>query len=238
MRWAGRLRRVAGAIAALLLMFAIVVGATAVTAGRLNEPKNQRAAVLDVARAELAASVGFAPSPGADGVAPDAPVVVTSYAGRLAGVRVASTDGGSVRGSLAKSSKVWRSNGFLDYGREYRVNATVWDAANVRATSTMTFRTLQPTTAVTPTVFPTEDLSVGVGQPIVFMFSQPIDAAAQASVYTHLSVRGTKKIAGGWHWFSDHELHFRPQAFWPAGEHVTVAWNLNGWNVGGGAWGM
>jgi len=238
MRWVGRLRRVAGAIAVLLVMFAVVVAATTISAGHLTEPRNQHQSVLDVARAELASRVSFVPSPGADGVAPDAPVVVTTYAGRLAGVRVTSSNGDPVRGQLAKSAKVWRAHGFLDYGREYRVTAIVGDATNVRAASSMTFRTLQPTTAVTATVFPTAGMSVGVGQPVVFTFSQPIDPAAQASVYQHLVVHGTKKIAGGWHWFNDHELHFRPKAFWPADEHVTVDWNLNGWNVGGGAWGM
>jgi lipoprotein-anchoring transpeptidase ErfK/SrfK len=47
----------------------------------------------------------------------------------------------------------------------------------------------------------------------------------------------SKPIAGGWHWFSDHELHFRPRTFWPVGEHVTIAWDLTGWNPSVGVWG-
>jgi lipoprotein-anchoring transpeptidase ErfK/SrfK len=42
---------------------------------------------------------------------------------------------------------------------------------------------------------------------------------------------------GGWHWFSDHELHFRPKDYWPANEKITVAWDLRGWNAGAPGWG-
>jgi len=44
-------------------------------------------------------------------------------------------------------------------------------------------------------------------------------------------------VPGGWHWFSNHELHFRPQSFWPAGEKVTVVSDLGGWSAGNGLWG-
>src|SRR5258705_9490166 len=103
----------------------------------------------------------------------------------------------------------------------------------------MAFRTLTPATAITTNVFPWDGLKVGVGQPIVFTLSQPIASeAARTKLLEHLSVKESRPVAGGWHWFSDHELHFRPKTPWPTGEHVTVSWNLNGWNAGAGAWGM
>jgi len=102
----------------------------------------------------------------------------------------------------------------------------------------MTFRTLTPSAAVTAAAFPWDGLTVGVGQPIVFTMSQPIaTAAARANLIGRLSVTESSPIPGGWYWFSNTELHFRPQTLWPAGEHVTVAWNLTGWDAGGGGWG-
>ena len=238
MRWAGMRTRAISVIAALGFVCCVAVGVTVIGGARLLEPSGQRDSVLGAARAELIAGVTFAPSPDATAVAPNAPIVVTSGMGRLVAVRATSTTGAVVGGSLARSAHVWRSTGFLEYGSVYNVSALVTGAANVSALSTMSFRTLRPTSTVTATVFPGEGLAVGVGQPIVFTFSQPIDTAARAGPYRHLSVRGSRKIVGGWHWFNDHELHFRPRTFWPAGERVTVAWNLNGWNVGGGTWGM
>ena len=47
----------------------------------------------------------------------------------------------------------------------------------------------------------------------------------------------SKPVPGGWHWFSSVELHFRPTSYWPVGDQVEVNGNLNGWDVGGGAWG-
>ena len=44
-------------------------------------------------------------------------------------------------------------------------------------------------------------------------------------------------MLGGWHWFSNNELHFRPESYWPAKEQVTVSWDLSGWNAGDGMWG-
>jgi lipoprotein-anchoring transpeptidase ErfK/SrfK len=57
-------------------------------------------------------------------------------------------------------------------------------------------------------------------------------------VLSHFTVTGSHPVDGRWHWFSAHELHFRPRAYWPAGEQVTVASDLDGWNAGDGRWGV
>ena len=81
-------------------------------------------------------------------------------------------------------------------------------------------------------------MNVGVGQPIVLTFNHYVDtAAAQAAVLSHLSVSMSKPVPGGWHWFSADELHFRPQAYWPAGEKVTITGDLDGWDATNGRWG-
>ena len=74
-----------------------------------------------------------------------------------------------------------------------------------------TFATVVPTALVTASVWPSAGLSVGVGQPIVFMFDHDVDtAAAQHAVLSHISVSMSRPVPGGWYWFSDDELHFRP----------------------------
>jgi lipoprotein-anchoring transpeptidase ErfK/SrfK len=189
-------------------------------------------------RAALLASVKFAPAPGATVVAPNAPIVVKAGRGHLVAVRVTSQARAVVRGTLAPAAHEWRSRGPLAYGTTYKVTATVSGASHVRAESTMTFRTLTPATAVSASVFPWEGLTVGIGQPIVFTLSRPIVTdAARARLLSHVLVGESKPIVGGWHWFSDRELHFRPRTFWPVGEHVTIAWDLTGWNPSVGVWG-
>ena len=38
---------------------------------------------------------------------------------------------------------------------------------------------------------------------------------------SHLDVTESTPVLGGWHWFSDTELHFRPKEYWPANEQIT-----------------
>jgi hypothetical protein len=64
------------------------------------------------------------------------------------------------------------------------------------------------------------------------------DTAARANLLDHMKVTLSRPVAGGWHWFSAHELHFRPKALWPSGEKVTFAWDLTGWRNGDRGWGM
>jgi lipoprotein-anchoring transpeptidase ErfK/SrfK len=233
----------------VLLFFATVaVGVTVGGAARVSEAEGvspsatvveHRTKGLLQARAALAASLKFAPASGATAVPPDAPIVVKTGAGHVAGVRVTAPTGDAVAGTLTPSTGEWKPDGSLAYDTVYRVDATVSGASGVRAKSTSTFRTLSPSEGVTAWVFPNEGLTIGVGQPVVFRFSRAItDAAARAGVLRHVTVTASPPVVGGWHWFSNRELHFRPQKFWPAGARVTVAWDLTGWNAGDGRWGQ
>ena len=237
MRRAGvRSHKASGAIVAAVIAGGLAIAVTVTGATRLSESKAASEAEL---RTALAASVTFAPTPGATAIAPNVPIVVKGGTGRLVAVRVTSKSRVGVDGTLVPATNEWHSSGALAYGTAYRVTATVDGGPHVRAESSMTFRTLTPATAVTTTVFPWDGLTVGVGQPIVITLSQSTTSDAErASLVGRLSVSESQPVAGGWHWFSDRELHFRPRTFWPAGEHVAVAWNLNGWNAGGSAWGV
>lgn len=186
----------------------------------------------------LARAVRIVPANGNTEVAPDAPVLVHATAGRIGSVRVTSTTGVPVAGMLASSGARWQSTKPLDYATTYRLNVTVRGAADTRARLTSTFRTLAPPTSVSASVFPSEGLSVGIGQPIVFRFDHYVSTeAARSAVLRHLDVTESEPVAGGWHWFSNNELHFRPKSYWPAHNQVTVSWDLRGWNAGEGMWG-
>jgi lipoprotein-anchoring transpeptidase ErfK/SrfK len=192
------------------------------------------------ARAEraLASGVRIAPTSGATNVAADAPVVVVAANGRLANVRVTSTTGDLVAGMLTPAQTQWQSTVPLDYGATYHVSVTATGSDRARAELTSTFRTSSPSARVTATEFPSDGLSVGVGQAVVFHFDRYIsDPAGRSAVLSHLHVTESQPVLGGWHWFSNGELHFRPESYWPAKEQVTVSWDLGGWNAGSGMWG-
>jgi lipoprotein-anchoring transpeptidase ErfK/SrfK len=78
-----------------------------------------------------------------------------------------------------------------------------------------------------------------VGQPIVLKFTQAItDPAARARLLSHLDTSLSTPVPVGGYWFSDTELHLRPENFWPSGEQVTFSDSLDGWDAGGGMWGQ
>jgi lipoprotein-anchoring transpeptidase ErfK/SrfK len=223
-------------VAATFIVVACV--ASAVVAGaavHLSEPPMPTVAQV---RAALKAAVTFQPAPGATGVAPDAKIVVHGGSGRLVAARATAQDGTQIVGQLSHRENAWHSHGALAYGAHITVTATVVGPTHARVDSTMSFGTLTPAVLVDATMFPTTGLEVGVGEPIQFRLSRPITSdAARRSLLSHLTVSESRPVAGGWRWFSDTELHFRPKAFWPAGEHITVTWDFRGWNAGGGAWG-
>jgi lipoprotein-anchoring transpeptidase ErfK/SrfK len=209
-----------------------------VTLGSAERVSDSHGPTARELQAALAASVRFTPPAGAKNVAPDQPIAVASELGHLARVRVRSADGTYVKGHWDPATGQWKSRGVLAYDTVYRMTATVAGAAHLLSQTTAAFRTLAPTDRVTASVFPTAGMSVGVGQPIVFTFSQPIPPEARARLAHHIIVAASgAPVAGGWHWFNDHELHYRPKMLWPAGRTITVVWSLSGWKVGGDAWG-
>jgi lipoprotein-anchoring transpeptidase ErfK/SrfK len=235
-----------GLVTALAAIGCLLVAGTIGVAARDggSKPRRDGAAVAvesrdDAARAEaLAAAVRIAPTSGTTDVTPDRPIVVRASAGQLAKVRVASEAGTPVAGRLAPTRTTWQSTEKLAYNTTYRVVALVSDAEDARAKLTSSFRTVAPPDIVTTSVFPSEGLSVGVGQPVVFRFDRDItDPGARAELLRHIDVIQSQPVLGGWHWFSDHELHYRPKEYWPANTQLAVTWDLRGWNAGGPMWG-
>ena len=237
-RWSGRMIAAMVAIALCAGLAVKIVGAPHSSTPRVYRLSTASPVVPGrTLRAALAGAVTFAPRPGAADVALDARVVVIAQAGRLRAVRVTTTENWPLFGTLSSSGKRWESNGSLVPGASYRVTAMVSGSPGVTAQPTSTFRTVTPVASVRATVFP-DGLTVGVAQPIVIRFDHFIaDAAARAAVLQRFTVTESRPVPGGWHWFSNRELHLRPKVFWPVGEKVTVASDLNGWNAGDGMWG-
>jgi len=189
-----------------------------------------------VDKGALAAAVTFAPKPGTTGVALDARIEVNAGTGNIFSVQAVTGTGTPVPGSIT-GAKGWESSGPLQPGTDYRVTATVTGPQGVRVKSSSSFRTLTPAANVDATIFP-NNLTVGVAQPVVIRFDHFIsNPLSRAAAISHFTITESKAVPGGWYWFNNKELHFRPKAFWPVGEKVTVVSDLDGWSAGDGLWG-
>ena len=179
------------------------------------------------------------PANGTTDVALNAPVIVTTRTGHLASVQVTSLAGASLIGSLNAAGNQWTSAGALGATSTYQVKALVRSRSGATGKETSSFTTLTPTAWVGATVWPDSGLSVGVGQPIVLRFSQPIiTPSSQQSVLAFLHLSMSSPVPVGAYWFSPTELHLRPQNLWPTGEQIAFSSALGGWDAGSGEWGQ
>ena len=230
--------------AALLLVAGGTTGAVLATSGpSAAQLKAHAAKVAALAEAqtrqaqnELLAALTVSPAAGASAVPLNSQVTITSQLGTIKSASVKSS-AGSLGGHLLSNGTKWVSVGALQPSSTYRVTV-VLAGLNTSVQKATTFTTLTPVAQVTATVWPSDSLQVGVGQPIVVTFDHYIDSVtAQKAVESHFTVAESKPVPGGWYWFSQDELHFRPKTFWPSGEQIKVTADLSGWNAGEGRWG-
>ena len=190
------------------------------------------------------------PADGATGVPLDAPVNVAAADGQLLGVNVTTTAGAatpaalttpgpqpgsgpaSLPGQLASGN--WTSSAPLQPGATYKVAAFVADAKGKATALTTTFTTVTPQKVLKVSISPLNGQTVGVGMPLALYLSQPV--TDHNGFLSHIQVTTDPPVAGAWHWFSDTEVHYRPQAYWPSGTKVTFDGVLAGWDDGGGVW--
>jgi lipoprotein-anchoring transpeptidase ErfK/SrfK len=206
----------------------------AVAAAAAQKRQAELEAAEKTAAAQLASLVTFSPAPGSANVALDSPVKVTVPGGKVTAVTV-NGGGSALAGTLNPATGQWTASAGFAPATAYTVTAVV-SGNGVTATRSAGFTTLTPVATASATVFPTEGMSVGVGQPIVVRFSRDVPSAVRPAVESRFTVAMSNVQPGGWYWFNDHELDFRPKSFWTAHEAVRVTANLNGIDLGAGVW--
>jgi lipoprotein-anchoring transpeptidase ErfK/SrfK len=178
----------------------------------------------------------FSPTNGATAVPLNAPVTVNASGGHLSAVQVTGPLGQPVAGILDPGGGTWSSvPGVLAPLTSYTVQVTGKTSSGKVVEQQASFTTLQPVATLTDDIEPTGG-TVGVGMPIVVKFNHAV--ADKAAVQRALVVQTSTPVVGAWDWLSAKEVHYRPQAYWPTGEHVTLASNLGGVNAGNGIWGV
>jgi lipoprotein-anchoring transpeptidase ErfK/SrfK len=176
------------------------------------------------------------PPNGSTNLALNTVVLVTATSGNLGAVQVTGSDGKPVSGALDPGHQQWQSSGPLTPKNQYTITIQPTTKSGKPAPAQISqFTTAAPAAVLQPTIFPNEGLTIGVGMPIQIRFNHSV--ANKDAVEAAFHVTESAPVAGGWHWFSDKELHFRPQVYWPAGEKVTVTANLTGIDAGNGVWG-
>lgn len=62
----------------------------------------------------------------------------------------------------------------------------------------------------------------GVGMPVPVVFNVPVPDSSKADVVRHLSVRSNPPQTGGWRWYGDQQVIYRPKDYWRPGTKLTI----------------
>ncbi len=228
-----RVRRDAGLVVAAIVVAALTLAGCAAQAAGLDA---RSGAAQGMAPQAPAASISIDPSD-ATAVNPLTPIVVTATNGTLTSVTVTNpTEDKTVVGGYSADHQKWTTSEVLGYGATYTVAITATGVDGRRSSKTAAVHTLTPRAQAYPSLIPTASQDVGVGQPIVVRFDEPItdEAAAQRA----LTVTSDPPQTGAWHWFSSTEVHYRPEVYWQPGTTVTVDAKLYGVDLGDGVYGQ
>jgi lipoprotein-anchoring transpeptidase ErfK/SrfK len=155
--------------------------------------------------------------------------------GTVRSVKVVDDAGTVLSGRFAADRKSWSSRSPLLTATTYDVIVGAANAKHHDVTVNTMFTTLKPKHRLAAAVAPLSGETVGVGMPIAVYFASPVKQ--RAAVQRRFHVTTTQGTTGAWHWYSDSEMHYRPPKFWPAGEHVSLSYDLRGVNGGQNTWG-
>lgn len=176
------------------------------------------------------------PASGAQAVSPIAPISVAVADGTLQSVTLTNDEGKNVVGVLATDKASWKAGEALGYGKSYTLTAKAANAAGAQVTKTSSFSTVAPDNMTMPYINTAAGYTIdpaqkyGVGQAIMVHFDEPI--TDKVAVEKALKVTTVPAQVGGWNWFNDTDVHWRPQNYFKAHTTVTVAANVYGVKVG------
>ena len=114
------------------------------------------------------------------------------------------------------------------------MSATVIDGGGRREVRTSSFKTVTPAEILKVPISPLDGQTVGIGMPLALY--PTVAVSDRAAFESRLKVTTSPPVAGAWHWFSDTELHYRPESFWTPGTEVSLEANVGGYHNGDGVW--
>ncbi len=79
---------------------------------------------------------------------------------------------------------------------------------------------IPPANFTAPNISPGDGEVVGVAQPVIINFKEPVSDHETAE--KAIRITSTNKVDGHFYWMGDKQVRWRPENFWPAGSKITV----------------
>ncbi|MFE4540319.1 Ig-like domain-containing protein [Streptomyces scopuliridis] len=167
------------------------------------------------------------------------PVSVTASGGSLTSVKVTDAEGRALRGRISADGAAWTSDRNAAPGTAYKVTAATRTRGGTAGTARASFATAEADKVNKVDWRPGAGTTVGVAQPISFVFDNPVKN--RAAVEKRLKVSTSNGTEGSWGWMRDwsgkDRVDWRPRSCWKPGTRVTLNAELNGTDSGAdGGW--
>jgi lipoprotein-anchoring transpeptidase ErfK/SrfK len=171
------------------------------------------------------------PSDGAQGVNPAAAPSVQAVNGTVKDVVLKPAAGGEpVSGTTSADGSTWTAEDPLEFDTKYSYRYTIVDQAGRETQTSQEFGTVVKANEADAAVYPLNGTTVGAGQPIEIVFSEPV--LNKEAVEKAVTVTASSGQAVAWRWYSDRRVRIRPEAFWAANSQVSIDLLLFGTDFG------
>lgn len=179
------------------------------------------------------------PADGATGVPTSVELEFTLEGTSTAEVTLADAAGTQIAGQMRDDGSSWVPGQQLAYSTQYTATITATKSDGSSAQATTTFTTMDPPAqTVRVHSFNGDNITYGVGMPIVIRFDTIVPESARAAIQRRMFVQSNPPQEGIWHWMSSKyhdlgsEVHYRPKEYWLPGTtiHARIA-------TGGMPWG-
>ncbi|ALE05126.1 hypothetical protein AL755_05895 [Arthrobacter sp. ERGS1:01] len=181
----------------------------------------------------LPVSMTLAPKTGATLVNPADQVVAEVKNGTIFNAVLKETaTGESTDGELFVSGSKWIASKPLKFNTDYTLDVTAVDDNGKQSNQVSTFTTVSEANEADMWMYPANDSTVGVAQPLEFHFSEPV--TNKTAVEKAIKISSATGQKGAFHWYSDTMVRYRAAEHWPANTKLKVDINLFGVDYGNG----
>ena len=195
------------------------------------------------------------PAFGSKNVAPDNPVSISVFAGKISSLVLKSDDGRTITGNISSDKGTWTNNERLTFNTTYTFAGSAQSSQGKTVPIAGTISTVKPKSTESAAIQIPNGDTVGVGAPIIVTFSGVVTDRAAAERQLKVTTSAGAALKGNWGWLQDgdvlgngvirSQVHWRPTAspatggtpYWPAFTKVHVEADLNGVDYGNGQWG-
>jgi lipoprotein-anchoring transpeptidase ErfK/SrfK len=183
-----------------------------------------------------------APVDGAQDVVTSTELEFTLQGTSTADVTLADANGNTIAGAMREDGSSWLPDKQLKYATKYTatIKATKSDGSSAQAATTFTTMG-QPAQTARVQSFNGDNITYGVGMPIIIRFGVDVPESQRAAIQRRLFVTSSPAQEGAWNWISSSyhnpgsEIHYRPKEYWQPGTKVHARIALGGmpWGVQG-----